>query len=110
MEGNTMRAKFYKALTKVCSLFGSIGSKIQSWAEIKEWEYWNDKQCKILDIPNDVKVFLWYNRKGDFLDVSVNYWPLVDGKYDWNNRPDVMRAKFTREEIHLLATSEDDPQ
>jgi len=101
-----MRGKIYNALTKFCSLFGSIGAKIQSWAEFKEYMYWNDKQCKIIDIPNDVKVFLRYNRKGEFLEISVNYWPMVNGSYDWNNRPEVMRQEFTKEEIHLLGSKE----
>lgn len=103
-----MRAKFYKALTKLCSLFGSIGAKIQSWAEFKEWMYWNDEQCQIIDLPEDVKVFLYYNRKGDNLKISVNYWPMVDGRYDWDNRPEVMRQEFTREQIHQLATTQEE--
>ncbi len=104
-----MRAKFYKALTQACSLFGSIGVKIQSWAEFKEWKYWQLEQTKIVDIPNDVKVFLSYNRKGEYLKISVNYWPMVDGKYDWN-RPGVFDLNLTREKIHLLAPKEDEPK
>ena len=99
-----MRANFYKALVWFCSLFGTIGAKIQSWAEFKQWEYWNDEQWKIVDLPEDVKVFLRYNRKGDFLRISVNYWPKINGVYDRDNRPNILQKKFTREEIHQLCS------
>ena len=99
-----MKGKFLKHLTQFCSLFGTLGQKIQNWAEFKEWEYWNDEQCKIINIPDEVKVFLWYNRKGDFLKVHVNYWPKKDGRYDWN-REEVLRVEFTREEILAKAVS-----
>ena len=101
-----MRAIFYKALTKFCSIFGFLGSKLQSWAEFKEWEYWNDEQCQIIELPEDVHVFLYYNRNGDNLKIAVTYWPMVNGSYDWNNRPEVMRQEFTREEIQELGKKE----
>ena len=96
--------KLYAFLVKFCSLFGALGAKIQSWAEFKEWKYWNDRRTKIIDLPKDVKVFITYDNKGDFVNVSMSYWPMVDGSYDWRNRPDVMRQEFTRDQILQLAT------
>jgi len=97
-----MRAKFYKTLTWFCALFGKLGDKIRFWAEFKEHMYWNDEQCKIIEIPEDIHIFIYYNRKGDFLKISAVRWPLVDGKYDNRDRPDVLRTSFTKEEIHKL--------
>ena len=100
-----MRGKIYKYLRKFCSIFGVLGAKIQSWAEFKEWKYWNDQQLKIIEIPDDIHVFLYYNRKGDFLRINVNYWPMIDGSYDWN-RPHVFDLDLTKEKIQLIATKE----
>ena len=105
-----MRAKFYKFLTWFCSLFGSIGAKIQSWAEFKEHMYWNGEQCKIIELPEDVHVFLYYNRKGDNLKISAHYWPIVNGSYDWKNRPEIFRTEFTKEEIHKLGSKIEEKQ
>ena len=98
--------KLYGFLVKFCSLFGALGVKIQNWAEYREWRYWNDRRTKIIDLPEDIHVHLDYNNKGDYVKVAVLYWPIVDGKYDWRREP-VMREKFTREQIHLLATTQE---
>ena len=98
--------KFYKILTFVCGLLGQIGTRIQNWAEYNEWNYWNSEQFKIIDLPQGVKVFIHYNNKGDYVEVSLNYWPMIDGRYDWD-RPEVMRQRFTREQILQIATKED---
>jgi len=97
-----MIGKFYKVLTKICGGIGWIGEKVKFWAEFKEWEYWNDKQCKIIDLPEDVKVFFYYNRKGDYLELDVNYWPMKDGHYD-NHRKSVVYLDLTKEKIQKLA-------
>jgi len=97
------RGQIYKVLTKICSGIGWIGAKIKFWAEFKEWEYWNDQQVKIIDIPEDVKVFLYYNRKGEYLRINVNYWPMKDGHYDWN-RENVFDIDLSKEKIQRLAT------
>jgi len=99
-----MRAKFYKVLTKLCSAIGWVGEKIKFWAEFKEWEYWNDKKCKIIDMPNDVKVFLWYNRRGEYLEIHVDRWPLVEGRYE--QIPILEPIRLTEKDILKSATEE----
>lgn len=89
-----MRAQFYKILTKVCSLFGSIGTKLQSWAEFKEWEYWNDGQSQNIDLPGDRMVTIRYDRKGSFTDVFFWKW-VTDSK----GKRDL---EYIRETIHLV--------
>ncbi len=96
-----MKPEFYKILTWLCSLLGSIGIKIQSWAEYKEWCYWNDEHVKILNIPNDIKVFLYYTRKGDSLKVRIYHTPLVNGRYKWNE-PALLVTEYTKEGINEL--------
>ena len=104
-----MKGKIYNYFTQFCSLFGSLGQKIQNWAEFKEWEYWNEKRFKIVDLPEDVHIHIDYNNKGEYVEVSVLYWPMVDGSYDWR-REAVLRAKFTREEILAKAVSVDNKE
>lgn len=96
-----MKPEFYKALTWLCSLLGSIGIKIKSWAEYKEWCYWNDEQVKIINIPNDIKVFLYHTRKGDKLKVRIYYTPLVNGRYAFQE-PALLISEYTKEGINEL--------
>ena len=76
-----MRGKLYMVLTKICGGLGWLGQKIKFWAEFKEWNYWHETQCKIIDMPNDLKVFLHYNRIGESLRINVEHCPVVDGRY-----------------------------
>jgi hypothetical protein len=77
----TALSKLYRALTSICSAFGWLGNRVQHWAELKEWQYWNKDRCKIIEVPNDIHIFIRYNNKGEHLDVSVNHRPLVNGRY-----------------------------
>ncbi len=72
-----MRAKFYKALTWFCALFGKLGDKIRFWAEFKEWEYWNDTQVKTINLPDGKMVSVHYKRKGD--EMKVIFWKHREG-------------------------------
>ena len=97
----TMKPKLYKILTWLCSLFGSIGIKLQSWAEYKEWCYWNDEHVEIIRMPNDIKIFLYYSNNGDKLKVRIYHTPIVNGRYEFKE-PALLITEYTKEGINEL--------
>lgn len=97
---------FYKFLVELFSIFVWAGQKLQSWAEFKQWKYWNDIRYKFFELPGDIHVNIDYDNKGSFVQVSVWYCPMVDGHYDWEREP-VLNSKYTREEILKIAKKVD---
>ncbi len=99
-----MLAKFYKALTWFCALFGKLGDKIRFWAEFKEHLYWNETQVKSIDLPDGKMVSVHYKRTGD--EMKVIFWKWREG----GGMDQVIESVPFGADVQLIDSKEDDSQ